>query len=119
MCAGVFFHVVFVGTNFEFFFQSFCLPCNPPVRRNPTYVEGETLSGGGLSTGNVGRTVERSGKVEVVVPHRIPTNSRHILPQSSLNNWSGRGRGRYVTGDEWKAPGWRRIPQVFHGWVVI
>src|SRR6266513_5704109 len=107
-----------IRANLKVVFNTILLPREPPVRGNTPNVEWEFLAGRRLWRPDVTRTVDTGGKIQMLVPHCVGTQSCHILRQTTLDNRGSSGGRCYVAGDEGEAPGWGGIPKVLYGWVV-
>src|SRR4029077_11447634 len=73
----------------------------------------------GLRASDVFGAVDRSCQVEVLVPHRVSTHSRHILGQTSIDKCPRRRSGSYVAPYEGKSPGRRAVPEILDTRIVV
>src|ERR1700693_4470251 len=99
-----------IRANLKVVFDTILLPRDPPVRRNTTNVEREFLARRRLWRPDVPRTVDSAGKVQMLVPHCVGSQSCHILRQTTLDNGGSRGGWRYVASHERKAPSRCTVP---------
>src|SRR6266568_194030 len=107
-----------IRANLKTVLNTVFLPCDPPVRRNTPNIEWQVLARWRLGCPDVTGTVDAAGKVQMLVPHCVGSQSCHIFRQTTLDNRGSSGGRCYVAGDEGEAPGWGGIPRVLYGWVV-
>ena len=63
--------------------------------------------------------VDGSGKIEVIIPHRVSAGPCHILSETALDNRRRGWSGRRIAGDEGIAPGGSGVPYIFKRRIVI
>src|SRR6476646_2993593 len=91
----------------------------PPVRSHAANIESKIRSGIRLRSSDVLGTIERAGKIQVIVPHGVAAETGHVLPQRSIDYGCSRWRWSNVAGGERKTPGRRAVPQVLNRWIVV
>src|ERR1700674_135481 len=95
------------------------LPSDAPIWRDVSDVLVKAATGSGLRASDVVRPVDRTGKVQMVVPHDIAANSCSVLRESSLNERTSTRSRRGVAGDPGVSPCRSAIPEVLYGRIVV
>jgi hypothetical protein len=72
-----------------------------------------------LGTAHVLRAIKLQVQIQMIVPHRIATESCDVLRQGTINDGSGGGSGCNIAGDPRETPCRRSVPEVLHGRIVV